>query len=207
MDTGNKRHCKAAFLLLLICTSVQSVGQDYLYPCVIESKIIEIKSYNEKLAEVLQSRLRSDYIVRFLAKPTVDPEYTFQINETNTSKYAIEALSLTTNLWNTKNADSLLIYNTTVSKSLGEAIILMFHKLTSSISKDAVGRGLDGISYTFLDNSVGEIRCGETWSPKENSVLGEIIKVCNDLVKCAKGADPEDLDLLERIMAINRNIP
>jgi hypothetical protein len=47
---------------------------------------------------------------------------------------------------------------------------------------------LDGETYYFITtDEKGEVKIGETWSPSDNSLMGRLIKISNNLYSIGNG--------------------
>lgn len=186
-----------------------SRGQEvFLSPCIhFGDKIPAIKEYNEKLEELLSETLNDDYIFRFVAKPSIEPEYAFQISEKDSSVFEISALILSANLWNTKNVDSLISKKREINEYLVVEIETLFKMLMDSVStKNAYGVVEGGIIYNFFYSSEGTVSCVEAWSPNTNSLLYEVIQICDNLMLYAQGEDITLRDLCHKAKFIIKQI-
>ena len=58
----------------------------------------------------------------------------------------------------------------------------------------------DGVTYYFgTTNKNGKIKIGETWSPNEKSLLGNLIKICDNIYSLGNGNDLSQSDILKDI--------
>jgi len=194
--------------ILILMGSLNSFGQENrLSPCVdFGDEINQIKKYNRHLEEVLVNNFKEDYIVRFIAKPTSNPEYAFQIREIDTANFEITAVffqeNLWNTLWNTQSIDSVIVEvrNRNLNKKLALKIDALFNVFTKSLSdRNTLGIGEDDISYIFIRKSKNGVKCGETLSPNEPSPLGELIYICNVLTEYVKEEDVEVVKVQEII--------
>ncbi len=192
--------------------SLNSFGQENrLFFCVdFGDEMNQIKKYNSHLEEVLMNNFKDDYILRFIAKPTSNPEYAFQISEIDTANFEITAVffqeNLWTTLWNTQSIDSVIVEmrNRNINKKLALKIDALFNVYTDSLSDgNALGIGEDDTSYIFIRKSKNEVKCGETWSPNKSSPLGELIYICEILTEYVKGKDDELIKVQEMINKFN----
>lgn len=185
-----------------------SRGQEILLsPCVnLGDEIPVIAEYNEKLEKLLSENLDADYMVRFIAKPSIEAEYAFQISEIDSSVYEISALTLSANLWNTKNVDSLISKKREINEDLVVEINTLFKRLMDSVTtKSAYGLGEGGVIYNFFYSSEGTVSCVEAWSPSNNP-LNEVIQVCDNLMQYAQGEDIKLRDLRHKVKFIIKQI-
>lgn len=189
------------FNIVVLCLiSLSSIGQvNTLTLCDSVNEIEQVRIYNDKLNLMIQSNLNDEYLVRYVAKPSFDTEYAFQISELDNSTYELIALTFSQNLGYAKDVDSSYIKRRTIESRLASSLTNLFKLLTDSITAQHTFGGLDGTDYVFMYNSNGTIRCGQTWPPGEKTLLGEVIQICDDLMHFAKGKEIELLDLEERI--------
>jgi len=190
-------------------TAISSKGQGVpISPCVhFGDEIPAIAEYNEKLEGLLSESLNADYIVRFIAKPPLEPEYAFQISEIDSSVFEISTLTLSANLWNTKNVDSIFREKREIKEVLVVEISTLFKILMGSVSaKNAYGVGEGGITYNLFYSLEGTIICGEVSTPSNNSLLNEVIQVCDNLMQYAQGEDVKLNDLCHKVKLIIKQI-
>jgi len=182
-------------LILLLMVSLNSMGQENsLSPCVdFSNKINQIKKYNEQLEKTLMKNFKEDYIIRFIAKPTYNPEYAFQIRKIDSINFEIEVVFFHENLWNVQSINPTVdVRKRNINKELVLKIDALFKIFTNTISnKEALGIVEDGTSFIFKRKTKDGITCGETWSPNETSPLGKLVCICNVLTEYAKGEDVE----------------
>jgi len=200
----NKSHRMIkGILILLLMVSLNLMGQENsLYPCVgFSNKINQIKKYNEQLEKVLMNNLEEDYIIRFIAKPSYNPEYAFQIRKIDSTNFEIEAVFFHENLWNVQSINpSIDVRKRYINKELVLKIDALFKVFTNTISnKYALGIGEDGTSFIFKRKTIDGVICGETLSPNDTSPLGKLVCICNVLTVYAKGEDVELEKLHESI--------
>ena len=60
--------------------------------------------------------------------------------------------------------------------------------------------GRDGVTYYFAttDNN-GTIKIGETWSPDDKSLLGNLIKICDNIYSLGNGRGGSQTDILNNL--------
>lgn len=185
--------------MVLVLIVSKSIGQiNKLTPCVDLRTIKRINQYDENLEKIFRENFKEDYILRFVAKPSFSPEYAFQINKIEDTNFEIAVLILHENLWYIKNNDSIQF--TVISKNINfnliSSIDTLFRILTDSVSGvEAIGYGEDGVTYCFKYKSRDVVKCGEAWSPAENSLLDDVIQICDNLILYAQGKNV-DLDYL-----------
>lgn len=173
-----------------------------LNPCI---ELVDfIIKYDNLLEKALTDNFTEDYIIRYIVEPSFDSEYLFQIRETDNSYYEIEAVVFQENLWE-QEVDFILdsfkidVHKKDIDKTLAVKLDNLFSIFTSSINETYIVEGLDGITYRFKRKTKDEIICGEAWSPNEDSPLGKLVSICDDLTKYAEGKYINLTQLEERI--------
>ena len=199
-------------LLFLITTKIN--GQiNYLNPCVDFGKEIEsIKVYDEDFNKIIRTELNQDYLLRFIAQPSFDPEYVFQVEKETNTVYKLKAIMFQENLWYSDNRDSIEIdtYEKPINKELAIILDSLFKKATSSAmaKKGWIEGGLDGETYYFYRKSETGISCGECWSPSKESALFELVNICclliYDVMK--ETVDIDNHNLIDRINKLYNKI-
>ncbi len=180
----------------------------FLNPCVcFEDKIPEIEEYNERMESLFSEKFAPDYIVRFVAKPSIEAEYAFQICKIDSSVFEITTLTLKANLWNAKNTDSVYIKKRRIDEELVAEIDTLFKLLIdTALTKNAYGYGEGGDTYNLFYNSEGIVKCGEAWTPVTNSLLNEVIQVCDSLMRYAQGEGLKLRDLHCKVKSIIKQL-
>lgn len=173
-------------------------GQDFhLNPCpdLGDEKDTQFRRYNENFSRILKDNFEEDYLVRFTAKPFIDPEFAFQIRKIDSMNYELSAVVFTENLWDAHLMDSVKadVQNRHINRTLAVKIDALFNVFIDSVLKnEIIVTVLDGTSYTFSHKTENTEKCGETSDPIIDSPLGELVGICEVLMKYAKG---EDIDL------------
>jgi hypothetical protein len=95
-------------------------------------------------------------------------------------------------IWHNENLDKIQVkeYSKEISDQSVDAIKDLFIaviRLTEHPEGNRLG-GLDGTTYCFSVND-GGMRSGQTWSPKENTKLGRLVKICESLKELAQGTE------------------
>lgn len=198
-------------MLLLVPMKIN--GQtNYLNPCVDWGKKIEaIKVYNEDFDKIISTELNQDYLIRFIARPSFDPESAFQIEKETHTVYRLKVILFQENLWYSDHRDSIKVdpYERSISEDLAMSLDKLFNKATSSAmtKKTSIVEGLDGVTYYFYKKpETGIISCGECWSPSDGTALFELVNICNLLIDYAvKGTNDIDY-LIDRIAKLYTKI-
>jgi len=84
--------------------------------------------------------------------------------------------------------DSLYKTKRSMDGNLVATINTLFGMLIDSVpTRVAYGFGEGGVIYNFFYLSENGIKCGETWSPENKSLLGDVIQICDSLMLYAQG--------------------
>jgi len=196
---------RVTFIVIVLLTSIMSYGQrDAFFPCVdVSESIPQIKEYNKNLEKVFISTFKQGFILRFIAKPSFDPEYAFQIHQLCDSAFVIEALKMNTNIWDTKKTDSINYYCRAIDTKLLQVIESLFKVLINNAqNKSAFMAGVDGVEYNFLYNSDKGIKCVQAQSLYTNSTLSEVLEVIDDLMLYAQNEDYDASLIEEKIKSL-----
>ncbi|MBF4471333.1 hypothetical protein [Flavobacterium sp. HJJ] len=149
-----------------------------------------LENYYRNLNTLCYEGMSGYPYARFIAIPSFSKEYVFSI-EKNNKEYFVISITLTESYWRAKKKDSVKFESkkNKIDENIYTKIGCLFQLLarqTKSYSDEY--HGLDGESYYFLitDNN-GEIKIGKTWSPDDNSLMGRLIKISNDLYSFGNG--------------------
>ena len=196
-------------------------GQDLrLNPCVFFYE--DINEYDELLEKVLTDNFTEDYLIRFIAEISFDPEYLFQIRETDNSNYEIEAVVFQESLWESFSTSKFVyldqvkvpkiefildsvkrdVYKRDIDKTLVVKLDELFNVFTSDVEVFSVAICLDCSNYIFKQKTDKGIICGETQESSIDSPLGKLVSICDDLTLYAKGEDIDLTRLEERIIEL-----
>lgn len=175
-------------------------GQDFhLNPCpdLGDEMDTQFRRYNENFSRILKDNFEEDYLVRYVAKPFIDPEFAFQIRKIDSMNYELSAVVFNENLWDAHLMDSVKadVQKRNINRTLAVRIDALFKVFTDSVSKNEINQTvLDGTSYIFSHKTEETEKCGQTSDPGVDSPLGELVWICEILMKYAKG---EEIDLIK----------
>lgn len=203
-------------ILTFVLTTFLCFGQkQYLEPAK------DFKQYNGVLKEYYDSVFPLLYkgysekpIARYTSMPSFSNQYAFSI-ETIEGKNYVVSNRMSENYWYAKNRKKVeLVSNKTeLVNELYLKIVDLFKLLEEQTKKpEPVSKIIDGVTYeekimradgvTYYfgtTNKNGEIKNGETWSPNEKSLLGNLIKICDNIYSLGNGNDLSQSDILKDI--------
>ena len=185
-----------ALILTFLLITFFSFGQnDHLEPAK-DFKQYEgvLKEYYDNVFPLLYREFSEKPYARYTSMPSFSAEYAFSV-ETIGEKFYIISNKFSENFWyagydkngkmdnkkrkNVKLNTVKTEINTDLYLKIGELFELLASQ-TKVYEKDWVG--FDGVTYYFTTTDKnGEIQIGETWSPNKNSLLGRLVKICDEL--------------------------
>jgi hypothetical protein len=138
-----------------------------------------LKEYYDNVFSLLYKGYSEKPIARYTSMPSFSSEYSFSIERKEGKNYVISN-RMSENFWYAKKRKKVkLISNKTeLSNDLYIKILDLFKILEEQTKKPEDDlMGPDGVTYYFATTDKnGEIKIGETWSPKDNSLLGRLVK-------------------------------
>lgn len=196
-----KRLLLPYFIFIL---SVVSNGQiNHVSPCYdFSDQIPQIKEYNQNLENVLISNFNEEYLIRFIARPSFDPEYAFQICQAEDSAFIIEAFEMKANLWNNKRPDSIDSFKREIDITLKGELIALFSHIIDSQTKYLIRSQEDGEQYNFMANTSEGLKCAQAESADVNSALYEVIEIMDELMRYARDKDKGAASIRKKIKSL-----
>jgi len=160
----------------------------------------KIKEYNDEVNTLLYSEFSQKPYARYTCIPAFRAEYAFSVERINGKNYVISN-RFSEYYWyalveNRKDSVKLNTKKTEINNELYLKIGKLFELLTEQTKEkerifttlpdgtimEQVEISCDGETYTFTTTDKnGEIRTGTTWSPRKNSMLARLVKICDDL--------------------------
>ena len=176
-----KKNVLGILLLLSIFTlNGKAFAQSRLSLCARFDVTPQLKSYYNSLDSILQTRLGDDYLFRFTAMPSFDPEYALQIESVD-EQYYIKVISFDKNLWYAKDVTDINIDECFVEleTELAEQVLYLSNQfIDNKIDSVSIGSTIDGDLYQFEINENGVISCGQIWEPAPESPLDHFCLLC-----------------------------
>ena len=143
-----------------------------------------LKKYYDNVFPLLYSGFSEKPYARYTSMPSFSAEYAFSVEKIEEKNYIISN-KLSENFWYAKKSNGVKVstikieINNDLYLRIGELFELLANQ--TKVYKEDLG-GLDGITYYFATTDKnGEIKIGETWSPREKSLLGRLVKICDNL--------------------------
>lgn len=183
---------KTIIFTFTILNTIISLGQkEHLEPTTLNvGGVLEI--YYKNLNTLLFDGMEKKPYARFTVIPSFSKEYAFSI-EKEKKEYFIISISLSENYWRAKNKKTVRFETKKhkINKEIYDQIGYLFQLLTlQTKSYDNNNFNTDGETYYFTTtNKKGEIKIGQTWSPNQNSLMGRLIKISNDIYSIGDGID------------------
>jgi hypothetical protein len=202
---------QAILLFTLVLTTFLCFGQKQHLEPAKDFKIYqgELKEYYDNLFPLLYLGYSKDPIARYTSLPSFSSEYAFSV-ETIGGKNYVLSHSLSENYWYAKNKKKVkLVSNKTeLTNELFLKIVELFKVLDQQTKKSKHELlGNDGVTYYFAttDNN-GDIKIGKTWTPKESTLLGRLIKICDKIYLLGRGNNVSQADILNDIELILKEL-
>jgi hypothetical protein len=149
-----------------------------------------LEIYYSNLNKLLFNEMADKLYSRFVVIPSFSKEYAYSVEKKN-NEYFIISTSLSENYWRAKDKTNVNfeIKKTRIGKILFEKIVCLFELLAKQTkSYDTINYKTDGDNYYFITtNNNRELQIGETWSPSENSLMGNLIKISNKIYSIGNG--------------------
>lgn len=161
-----------------------------------------LKEYYDNIFPLLYRGYSEKPIARYTSMPSFSNEYSFSV-ETIEGKNYVVSNSLSENYWYAKNRKTVrLISNKTeLFNDLYIKIVDLFKLLEEQTKKpenDVIG--CDGVNYYFATTDKnGQVKTSETWSPNNNSLLGRLVKICDNIYLLGNGKSISQMETLKDI--------
>lgn len=195
-------------ILTFVLTTILCFGQkQHLEPARDFNKYEGVlKEYYDNVFPLLHNGYSEKPIARYTSMPSFSNEYSFSI-ETIEGKNFVMSNRMSENYWYAKNRKKVEIVSnkTELVKELYLKIVDLFKLLeeqTKNPEPDLNSMRADGVTYYFATtNKNGQVKIGETWSPVDNSLLGKLVKICDNIYSLGNG---ENISQMETKMEIDK---
>jgi len=185
---------QVSFLLTFLLTTSLCFGQkEHLEPARDFNQYEDLKEYYDNVFPLLSKGFTQKPYARYTSIPSFCCEYAFSVEKIENKNYIISN-KLSNGYWHwwrfryvyyTERRDSIKVSTsmTEINNDLYLKIGELFEHLAAQIRKhENPSMGFDGVSYFFsTTDKNGEIIIGETWSPNKKSLLGKLVKICDNL--------------------------
>ena len=177
-----------------------------------------LKEYYDNVFSLLYSGFSVKPYARYTSKPSFSAEYAFSVERIGEKNYIISN-KLSESFWHAgydkkgnmnnkrRNEVKISTIKTEINNDLYLKIGELFELLANQtkVYDEYLLLGLDGVTYYFATTDInGEIKVGETWSPNEKSLLGRLVKICDNLYSAGIGNNIDQTKILKEItMLIN----
>jgi len=194
---------QAVLILTFVLTTFLCFGQKHLAPAKDFNQYQGVlKEYYDNVFPLLYKGYSEKPIARYTSMPSFSNEYSFSI-ETIDGKNYVASNSLSESYWYAKNRKNVkLVSNKTeLAKDLYLKIVELFKLLEEQTKKpDSDLMGLDGVTYYFATTDKnGQVKISETWSPDDNSLLGRLVKICDNIFSLGNGENISQTETLKDI--------
>ena len=197
---------QAVLTITLLLAALPSFGQqEHLEPAK-DFKQYDDDSVLRKYYDNVFCRLYKGFaekpFARYTSMPSFSHEHAFSV-ETIDSKHYIISNRFSGNYWYAKrrNAVRLITGRTEIDSTLYSKMGKLFQLLAEQIKEPEQDvMGLDGVTYYFSTTAKsGEVKTGETWSPKDGSLLSKLVEICDTLYAAGIGNRTLPANLSEEI--------
>ena len=161
-----------------------------------------LKKYYDNVFPLLYKGFSEKPFARYTSMPSFSNEYSFSLEIIEGKNYVVSN-RLSESYWYAKNKKKvkLISSKTELTNDLYRKIIDLFKLLEEQTKKPEDDlMGLDGVTYYFATtHKNGQIKIGETWSPNDNSLLGRLVNICDNIYSLGNGINLPQTDIIKNI--------
>jgi hypothetical protein len=165
---------------------------EHLEPADLQKHAGSVKTYYNNVFPLLYKHFANKPVARYTSMPSFDYERSFSA-EKKDDGYFIISDWLSDSYWYAKDKKRVKVRtgSTEIDEELYKTIGELFQLLAKQTRKPETDEmGNDGTIYYFASTgNNGEINIGEAWSPRENTLLGRLVNICDNLYLIGKGND------------------
>ena len=190
-------------ILVFVLTTFLCFGQNqHLEPAKHADHKDILGEYYSNVFLLLYKGYSEKPVARYTSIPSFSNEYSFSV-ETIESKNYVVSNRLSENYWYAKNKIEvkLISSKTELANDLYIKIVDLFillEELTEEPENDLMG--FDGETYYFATTDKnGHIKIKTTWSPGDNSLLGRLVKICDNIYSLGNGGNISQTEILKDI--------
>ena len=171
-----------------------------------------LKDYYDNVFPLLYKGYSEKPIARYTSMPSFSNQYSFSI-ETIEGKNYVVSNRMSENYWYAKNRKKVeLVSNKTelVNEFYLKIVDLLklleeqtkkpepVFKIIDGVTYEEKIMRADGVTYYFATtNKNGQVKIGETWSPNDSSLLGRLVKVCDNIYSLGNGENISQTEIMK----------
>lgn len=168
-----------------------------------------LKDYYDNVFPLLYKGYSKKPIARYTSMPSFSNEHSFSI-ETKDGKNYVVSNRLSESYWYAKNRKKvkLISSKTELTNELYLKIVDLFKIIAEQTKKpENESMGADGVTYYFATTDKnGLVKIGETWSPAEKTLLGRLIRICDNIYLLGIGNAISKTDTLNDIVKLVKDL-
>ena len=167
-----------------------------------------LKEYYEKRFNMLYKGFSKEPFARYVSMPSFQDKYAFSVETIGGKTYIISnslSHSLSLKKTNVKPKTNKTKIENKLYIKIGELFQLLAEQTKTieiyTYTKDGTliridSRKLDGTTFLFYTTDKnGYIKIGTTWSPGSDTLLGKLIKICDNLYFIGNGKNISQMDV------------
>lgn len=204
MHNTKKTMRQAISTLIFVLATLFSFGQkQHLEPAKDFNQYDGVlKEYYNNVFPLLYKGYSEKPIARYTSTPSFTNEYSFSIETFDGKIYAVSN-RLSENYWYAKNRKNIELVSNKIElvDELYIKIVDLFKFLEEHTKKpegDLITKRADGVTYYFATTEKnGLVKISETWSPDDNSILGRLIEICDNIYSLGNGENISQTEILK----------
>ena len=195
---------QAILILVLVLTTFLCFGQkQHLEPANDFNQYKGVlKEYYDNVFPLLYKGYSEKPIARYTAIQSFSNEYSFSIEPIEGKNYVMSN-RFSENYWYAENRNKVKLISSRaeLTNDLYLRIVDLFILLKEQTKKpENELMGVDGVTYYFATTDKnGQVKIGETWSPGNNSLLGRLVKICDNIYSLGNGKNISQTETLKDI--------
>ena len=174
----------------------------------------DLKEYYDNVFPLLYSEFSEKPYARYTSMPAFSAEYAFSVEEIDKKNYIISN-TFSESFWyagydkkgSMNNERRKSVKLNTIKTEINNDLYLLIGELFEILVYELHGGGNDGVTYYFATTDKnGKIKTGRTWSPNEKSLLGRLVKICDNLYSIGIGNNIDQAKIIEEITRLINDI-
>ena len=165
------------------------IAQAQITPCSRIPLNKKEENYEKTIDSIFSVYFNDDYLIRFFAMPSFDPEYGFQIKRLQTGQYQVKTLFFNNNLWYSINRKDICIFerNDTIETGVVDKMVsLLENYFDHNFDNTCLHNGIDGITFRIEILLNDTFICCEFWEPDDDNPFEEIISSAMEIIHLYK---------------------